>query len=257
MMFSALRRRMHFSPATVIASLALVLAMSGGAFAAGRYLITSTKQIKPSVLAQLKGKPGSAGAQGSQGAAGAVGPQGAAGLQGAAGPQGSQGPQGPAGPAGQNGTTGFTETLPKGKTLKGDWSIIAYLPATGFIEGGGSTGVSFGIPLAAAPEPIYVPAPTEEEENKHQFPDAPEGCTGNVEEPGAEAGHLCVFARTQYNVSEVHICSATHPVFVCVEGQGGADVVRTADRSGFLIGALDEAKGPMFLSGTWAVTAAE
>ena len=39
-----------------MATLALIFAMSGGAYAASHYLITSTKQIKPSVLGHLKGK---------------------------------------------------------------------------------------------------------------------------------------------------------------------------------------------------------
>jgi len=42
-MFRRLGR--HFNATTVIATLALVFAMTGGAFAAARYLITSTKQI--------------------------------------------------------------------------------------------------------------------------------------------------------------------------------------------------------------------
>jgi hypothetical protein len=35
----------HLNPAMVIAMLALVFAMTGGAYAAGRYVITSTGQI--------------------------------------------------------------------------------------------------------------------------------------------------------------------------------------------------------------------
>jgi len=46
-MFSAMRKRMRVSPTTMIATLALVLAMTGGAYAASRYVITSTKQISP------------------------------------------------------------------------------------------------------------------------------------------------------------------------------------------------------------------
>jgi hypothetical protein len=41
------------SPAMVVAGAALVLASSGTTFAASRYLVTSTSQIKPSVLRSL------------------------------------------------------------------------------------------------------------------------------------------------------------------------------------------------------------
>ena len=60
------RRRPGY--AEVTATVALVLAMGGGAFAAGHYLITSTKQISPSVLKQLQGKAGAGGAPGAAGA---------------------------------------------------------------------------------------------------------------------------------------------------------------------------------------------
>ncbi|HEY5343386.1 MAG TPA: hypothetical protein VIJ66_06970, partial [Solirubrobacteraceae bacterium] len=75
-MFSALRKRMHLSPATAIATLALVFAMTGGAYAAKHYLINSTKQISPKVLRALKGKNGKNGLNGANGAAGAQGPAG-------------------------------------------------------------------------------------------------------------------------------------------------------------------------------------
>ncbi len=48
-------RRRSPSPAAVIALLALFFALGGSAVAAGRYLITSTGQIKPSVLSRLRG----------------------------------------------------------------------------------------------------------------------------------------------------------------------------------------------------------
>ena len=82
------------SYANVVATFALVFAMSGGALAATHYLITSTKQIKPSVLASLKGKAGANGAQGAAGAQGPAGPAGAKGENGAAGANGTAGTNG-------------------------------------------------------------------------------------------------------------------------------------------------------------------
>src|ERR1700740_2610486 len=93
-MFSTIRRRIHLTPATVIAGLALVFAMSGGAYAAKKYLITSTKQISPSVLKSLQGKAGPAGAPGTQGAPGPAGPAGPAGVKGADGANGTNGSNG-------------------------------------------------------------------------------------------------------------------------------------------------------------------
>jgi hypothetical protein len=48
--------RTHLNYANVAATLALLFAMSGGAFAAGHYLINSTTQISPKVLKQLRGR---------------------------------------------------------------------------------------------------------------------------------------------------------------------------------------------------------
>ena len=77
---SALRGR--FTYANVVATLALVFAMSGGALAASRYLITSTKQISPKVLKQIKGKAGAAGVAGTAGKEGAAGKEGKVGTNG-------------------------------------------------------------------------------------------------------------------------------------------------------------------------------
>ena len=155
-MFSAMRRRMRVSPATVIAGLALVFAMTGGAYAAKKYLITSTKQISPSVLKSLQGKAGAAGAPGAQGPAGPAGAQGAqgpagsggakgeAGAAGKAGATGATGATGPKGATGANGLTGFTETLPSKKTETGSWGVI------GAFLGGpevAAAPISFAIPL--------------------------------------------------------------------------------------------------------------
>lgn len=82
----------RFSPSMAVALLALFFAFGGGAYAAKHYLITSTKQIKPSVLKQLRGAVGKTGATGP---AGPAGPQGPAGAAGAPGVKGDTGPQGP------------------------------------------------------------------------------------------------------------------------------------------------------------------
>ena len=93
----------------VVACLALFVASTGTSVAARHYLITSTKQIKPSVRKALKGAKGPrgqsvAGLTGPRGPAGATGAQGLAGAAGGA--QGPQGQQGPAGAAGAKGATG-------------------------------------------------------------------------------------------------------------------------------------------------------
>jgi hypothetical protein len=72
------------SPALVVASVALFFSLGGVGLAASHYLITSTSQIKPSVLRELRG------------AKGPPGPQGPAGLQGATGSVGTAGSLNPA-----------------------------------------------------------------------------------------------------------------------------------------------------------------
>jgi hypothetical protein len=98
--------RLHLrrpTPSVVIAVIALVMALGGSAVAASRYIITSTSQIKPSVLRSLRAGNGAtsstaiAGPQAPAGATGAQGPVGAAGAQGVPGPTGPAGVQGPQG----------------------------------------------------------------------------------------------------------------------------------------------------------------
>jgi hypothetical protein len=95
-------RGRRLSYANVAATLALVFAMSGGAYAAKSYLISSTGQISPKVLKKLKGntgKAGAIGATGASGATGATGGTGAAGATGKEGPTGKEGKDGPRGPS--------------------------------------------------------------------------------------------------------------------------------------------------------------
>ena len=74
------------SPAMIVACLAMFVASTGTSIAARHYLITSTKQIKPSVLTKLKGAKGPRGDTGAAGVTGATGATGATGSQGPAGP---------------------------------------------------------------------------------------------------------------------------------------------------------------------------
>jgi len=200
-MFSAIRRRM--TPATVIATVAVVLAMTGGAYAAGKIIITSTKQISPKVLKQLKGANGKNGAMGpagpsgpaGAGTAGPAGPQGPGGAAGAKGETGAPGPKGEKGETGAKGTTGFTEFLPPGKSERGTWSMSANSaaePALGSI--------SFNIPLEKPLDEAHVHVIAQGAEGK-------EGCTGTIAEPGAESGVACLFERFEENVSLMQIAN--------------------------------------------------
>ncbi len=107
------------SPGTVLASVALVVALGGTAYAAGVLPADSvgTAQLKANAVTSSKVKNGSLlgvdfkagqlrrGPAGARGAAGSAGPQGLAGVT---GPQGSQGPQGAPGVQGVQGAKGDT-----------------------------------------------------------------------------------------------------------------------------------------------------
>jgi hypothetical protein len=223
-MLSFVRRRITF--ANVAMMVALVLAMSGGAFAAGKFLITSTKQISPKVLKSLQGKAGPAGVAGAQGPAG---PAGATGAQGPAGPGGAAGAAGAKGENGVSvtsaaaskaecteGGTKFTSasgtskacngkqgepwtvggTLPSGSTETGVWTItqltkIAKIQVASFpirLEHALPEGHARFINVKGKeePEPGVEVEPTE--------------CKGTADNPTAQPGNLCVYAAELLNV---------------------------------------------------------
>jgi hypothetical protein len=116
------------SPVMAVALLALFIAMGGSALAAGHYLITSTKQINPKVLKQLRGNTGPHGLEGSKGLAGAQGPQGGT------GPAGTNGTNGTDGTNGVDGTNGASAGLadfnngPIDLKAKAEEQTVATLP---------------------------------------------------------------------------------------------------------------------------------
>ena len=123
-------------PATVLASVALFVALSGGAWAAGIVPLakhaytadtaTNSKQLGGKTLAQLKSTfHGARGATGAAGPAGATGPAGPAGPQGAKGDTGATGSQGATGPQGPKGDVGA------GLKIVGTVANSGALPATG------------------------------------------------------------------------------------------------------------------------------
>jgi hypothetical protein len=100
-MFSAIRKYMRVSPATVIASFALVFAMTGGAFA-----VSSNGGASTPVRASASLTPRATAAKSGKGARGPRGARGATGAKGATGLAGAPGAQGPAGAKGETGATG-------------------------------------------------------------------------------------------------------------------------------------------------------
>lgn len=213
-MFSTIRTRITYT--NVALTLALVLAMSGGAYAAGKYVITSTKQISPKVLKSLKGRPGATGKSGAQGPAGPAGPKG---DNGATGPEGKVGGVGNTGTSGESvvmkaepkgthckeGGANFTVggkteyacngspwtaggTLPKGATEKGMWTVTGYANEAPDVV---ATGVSFNIPLASAPTAHYI---VNEKELTATGEQTSTVCTGTAANPTAPEGTLCVYA---------------------------------------------------------------
>jgi Collagen triple helix repeat (20 copies) len=174
-MLNAIRR--NLSVPTAIAVVALVFAMTGGAFAAKDYATGPAKASK-------QGKTGKRGPQGPRGKRGPQGPAGPTGPQGAKGETGAQGPKGDTGDPWTAG--GF---LPSGKSLGGTW-IAGIGPELFAGKGAGAASISFGLALPALPDIVIVKKGKEGQEHVAE-------CPGSVAIPVAAPGKLCVYTAEE------------------------------------------------------------
>jgi hypothetical protein len=236
-MIRAIRSRITY--ANVTATLALVLAMSGGALAAKHYLINSTRQINPKVLKKLHGAKGSRGAPGLA----------------AVGPQGVAGPEGKRGPRGETGAAGFSalSEMPRGGTESGGFSVSApgkvpefSVPAPGkepvreTVEGA----VTFPVPLSA---------PIENQVEVTQVAKPATNCLG----PGKAArGWLCIYTRSVTNLEFERAYDPESFEEIPAPGRTGRFGFGTRwkvkDRAPAEEG--ENVEGPVEAAGTWSVT---
>jgi hypothetical protein len=180
----------------IVAVVALVLALGGGAYAASGGLSSKQKKevtkIAQTEAKKFAGKTGPAGTNGSNGSNGSKGDTGTT------GPEGKQGPQGVAGPRGEEGEEGVEGspwtaggTLPKGKTETGTWTVgeetAENLKAL--------ASVSFTVPLASSAGMAihFINVAGEEEKNSEELGPKPAACPGTVASPAALPGNLCIY----------------------------------------------------------------
>ncbi len=207
-----------------VAVLALVVAMAGGAYAAGGLTKTQEKQVTK-IAKKYAGKPGAAGPTGPAGTAGAAGKNGTDGTNGGPGTNGKSVAIGTTAPgcgargghtievAGEaatkqnvcNGEEGkpWTElgVLPEGQAETGAWGFTRLPVAPGF--GGLQVPISFPIPLASplSETAAHIVGISQT---------GPPECEGGTSEaPAAAPGNLCVYIT--FGENSAHLSGELEP----------------------------------------------
>lgn len=269
----------------IVACVALIAALGGGAYAASGGLSGKQKKEVEKIAKKYAGKSGQTGAAGTNGAPGPKGDTGAAGKE---GPQGKEGKEGPPGKPGADGKsvevipvlTGQTECngnggaivgpegsastevcngspwtvggLPSGKTEMGAWAFgnLAVKSSAVLVP------ISFSVPLEAGKTvDVHFVNKFGEEEDELNAPGPASVCLGTVRKPTAPVGVLCVY--TQF--SSVSVGSTPKPTAVFKSALGvGVATGSTLNKAGIAgtnleFATIEESSG--YAQGSWAVTA--
>jgi hypothetical protein len=205
----------------IVAMIALVLALTGAAFAAGGLTAKEKKEVK-TIAKSLVGT----------GPAGAQGPAGPAGSQGAAGAQGAPGAAGtgvtnavePKGTHCKEGGTKFEGTSVTYACNGSPWTAGGTLPS-GQIETGTWAGMIGSQGASILPISFPIPLPGEiENANVHVMKEGEEGgegCTGGTASTptvGIEKGTLCIYV---FGTEATNVLA----VFKAGEGDQGASTM--------------------------------
>jgi hypothetical protein len=194
---------MHKRLIVVGATVAALFVAAGGAAAAGHFVITSTSQIKPSVIQALRGNQGPRGLRGIPGTPGANGAPGLPGAQGPPGSPGSPGAPGAPGSARAVAVVNSDGTLVHGIGFPKNVTGVSHTTKRGIY----CVGLAGGIDPAAA--------------------------IASLTAPGAATGVFTVPHSTDCAAGEVEV-----DTFILVQGDtatAGSPLVRVLDDGGFTL----------------------
>jgi Collagen triple helix repeat (20 copies) len=283
-MFSKLRHpvraiREPFGTAgLIVACVALIAALTGGAYAASGGLTAKQKKEVTKIAKKFAGAPGAAGPVGPAGTPGANGKDGSNGATGPAGPAGVNGPPGATGAQGETGEAGMCSQeepeckLASGGLLTGVWTIgegnpspaaisfpVRVSPAPTAIGQAAFAGHTLGYQLKDGDTDFYGPYPCvqgcggqgifeqadpslalEEAEAAYR-----EVCPGSFGEPEAKSGFLCIYTGPQQSSTPPAPYSEALSAEAEAAHEFGVTVPYRVDAG---------TSGSGFVRGSWAVT---